>query len=349
MALCEVSTLVRRERATIGLIGFHLVESRYGPLSSYFALSPMPIKRIAAVLLFILLLEAILVVSLRWLGWYGTGSAVQYAACLFVTALPLLAALAVLLHNGMQFSLRSILTATFLVAVFLTLSLAPLVRHRAARQTSMRLLVAGATVNQDVDWDSFYSQVDLDPAPKVVIPRSGVVPPWLKSFTKETDAIPPDDAVRNVWLNNDRQCRIFAANWKRLPSLQSVSISRGVSSEGLQLLQDVLARFKHLDSVHTNDVSAPPRWYGSLTNIRTLWVWGEGASLGKPFDQDHLDDIASLSNIEMLMVLGYAFDDNDARELAASKSIRRVLLRNTAVTPAGESDLANATRIVYRN
>jgi len=49
------------------------------------------------------------------------------------------------------------------------------------------------------------------------------------------------------------------------------------------------------------------------------------------------------------MVLGYAFDDNDARILATSNSIKRVVLRGTAVTPAGESDLENVDRRVYRN
>jgi hypothetical protein len=51
----------------------------------------------------------------------------------------------------------------------------------------------------------------------------------------------------------------------------------------------------------------------------------------------------------MFMVLGYAFDDNDARTLASSNSIKRVMFRGTSVTPDGESDLANSDRFVYRN
>jgi hypothetical protein len=86
-----------------------------------------------------------------------------------------------------------------------------------------------------------------------------------------------------------------------------------------------------------------------LTNIRTLWVWGEGASRGTPFDKKHLKDIASLPNLETFMVLGYAFNDDDARTLATSNSIKRVVLRGTAVTEDGESDLANTDRLVYRN
>ena len=49
------------------------------------------------------------------------------------------------------------------------------------------------------------------------------------------------------------------------------------------------------------------------------------------------------------MVLGYAFNDDDARTLATSLSIKRVMLRGTSVTQDGESALANTDRLVYRN
>ncbi len=312
-------------------------------------LSRMSDRKTTVFLLFVLLLETTLVVSLRWLGWYGTGNAIQLAACLFVTLLPLLVAIVVLLRRRLKFTVRSLLVATTLVALFLVLSLLPLVRHRAARQVSSRLLGANATINEGLDWDDFYTQIELDRPPILTLANADAIPPWLTSFTTTTDAIPPDDAVRSIWLNTDRQCRILAENWERLPSLQSVSITRGVSTEGFRLLQDVLLQIEHLDSVHTNDVSIPPNWYESLTNVRTLCVWGEGASRGTPFDKKHLKDIASLPNLEMFMVLGYAFDDDDARTLATSNSIRRVILRGTAVTKDGESDLANTDRLVYRN
>jgi hypothetical protein len=193
---------------------------------------------------------------------------------------PLLVAMVLLLRRGLKFSVRSLLAATTLVALFLMLSLLPLVRHRAARQVSMQLLSASATINEGLDWDDFYTQIELDPPPKLTPTNTDAIPAWLTSFTATTDAIPPDDAVRSIWLNNDRQCRILAENWERLPSLQSVSITRGVTNEGFRLLQDVIPQFQHLDCVHTNDVSPPLNWYVSLTNVRTLWVWGEGASRG---------------------------------------------------------------------
>jgi hypothetical protein len=309
-------------------------------------------KRKAPLFLFtFLLLEVALVLSLRSLGWYGTGSAIQVIACVAVTLLPLVVALAILLRRRLQFGLRALFIATALVAFFLAASLIPLVNYRLERQAATRLLSASATISAVLNFDEFYSRIGLDPARNIVPKKSSSIPPWLTPFTQATSSVPADNAIRSVWLTNDNQCQILADNWESFPSLQSVGVGRGVSVEGFRLLQTVLPRFEHLDRVETNDVLAPPKWYASLTNIRTLWIWGEGASRGKPFPREHLDDIVSLSNLEVLMVLGYAFNDADARELATSSSIRRVILRGTAVTPAGESDLANDTlgRVVYRD
>ena len=103
-------------------------------------LSRMSTRPTTIVLLCVLLLEAAFVLSLRSLGWYGTGNAIQLLACISVTLLPLLVAAAMLLRNRLRFGLRALLAATTLVAVFLMVSLLPMVEHRAARQASMRLL-----------------------------------------------------------------------------------------------------------------------------------------------------------------------------------------------------------------
>ena len=62
-------------------------------------------------------------------------------------------------------------------------------------------------------------------------------------------------------------------------------------------------------------------------------------------------DIASLKQLEVLMVLGYALNDADAQVLASSPSLKRIILRGTAVSAIGEAHLAESLsdRIVYRN
>lgn len=303
------------------------------------------------VLLALLLLEIALVLSLLTLGWFGTGIAIQLVTCIFVTVLPLLVACVMLATNRLRFDLRSLLSAIALIAIFLTVSLIPLLEHRAARQASMRLLSANATISEGSDWDDFYPQFGWKPPQKLTTTDTARVPPWLTPFTNRTSAIPTDNSVRTIWLNTDNQCRILANHWQYFPALQFVGITGGVSGEGFSLLETTLSHFEHLDAVYTNDVVVPPNWYSCLTNIRTLLIWAEMATSGKPFPNDHLADIASLPNLEVFMVLGYAFNDNDARKLATSKSIKRVILRGTAVTVSGEKDLSDAEidRVVYRN
>ncbi|MEX2115091.1 MAG: hypothetical protein WD845_17990 [Pirellulales bacterium] len=299
----------------------------------------------------LLLLEAGLVVSLRTLGWLGTGSAIGLIICTLATFLPLLIGLVLLARNRLRFGLRALMACVALVAVFVFVSAMPLVDYRSARTATKQLAAANATLNVEFDWDSFYDGMGLKPPP---VPESAPavrLPPWLGPFTESLSAIPTDDAVRSIHLSSDEQVHILAVYSARFSSLQFVSIARGVSVAGLRTLQSVLPHFPQLVGVQVNDVAVPENWYGSLTNIRTLLVWGEGMSRGAPFPPEDLVAIRSLPNLEALMILGYAFNDSDAKRLSSSPSIKRVILRGTAVTPKGESALSNAMseRIIYRN
>ena len=314
-------------------------------------LNSLRVRTKTLILAAILVVEASLVVLLRTLGWFGTGNALQLVTCVFVSVLPLLVAVTLLTANRFRFGVRSLIFAITLVGVFLSVSLVPLLDFRSARRASIQLVSANAKLNNRFDWNEFYNAIDLPGVSMMTSSRTIHVPPWLTPFTKNISAILSDDAVHSIWLDSDAQIEILAKNWQRFSSLQSVGIGSGVSDSALELLQNTLPRFEHLHCVHTNDVVAPKDWYRSLTNVRTLWVWGEGLSRGKPFPTEHLIDIASLPHLEVFMVLSYAFNDSDARTLSSSPSIKRIILRGTAVTPAGESDLADESmgRIVYRN
>lgn len=295
-----------------------------------------------------LLLLAVVVGSLVWFA-YCSDSTFQFVSYVVIALLPLAVALGFLVRGSFKFSIRTMFVTVTLVAVFVAVSLVPLVRHRSARNTSMRFMAASATLNASKDWNVFYAQVGLELSPEIAIEAPSAVPPWLAPFTASTDDIPLDSSIRSIWLDNDTQCQILAENWKKLPALRSVGIAQGVTSKGLDLLQDVLPRIEHLEMVQTTDITVPRGWYRKLTNIRMLWVWGEFTSRGMQFNDHHVKDISELSNLQAFMVLGYAFDDNDAQVLSTSNSIKRVILRGTNVTSTGEAALAGEDRVVYRN
>lgn len=308
--------------------------------------------RTILILIGFLLSEVAMLVSLRTLGWFGTGSLVHIIVCLFATLFPLLVATALLVRNRLRFGLRTLLVAVTLVAVFMFVSVKPLQDYHSARSASKQLVLANATLDSGLDWDKLHTDIGLEPAPSANAPEAVNVPLWLRPFTDSLSATPPDASVKSIHLNNDQQVEILVENSSRFRSLRSISIAFGVSSEGLKKLQAAIPEFNHLSNMLVNDVTVPKNWYRTLTGIKALFVWGEGASRGTPFPQGDLADIKSLPQLEVLMILGYAFNDSDAKTLSSSLSLKRIILRGTAVTQKGESDLENTTvqdRIVYRN
>lgn len=295
----------------------------------------------------VLQLEIVLAFALRWFGWYLTGNLIQFATCLAISLLPLVLLMVILAR--VRISMRGMLAAVALIGVFLAFTLAPVIRHHSGRRASRTLAVENMLLIDDLDWNQFYRQMELQPSASYRPQSRGWHAPWLHPFTTAIEWLPADDEVRSVWLQSDEHCRILAANRHRLPALQSIQITPGVTLEGFEILQKTLPDLPSLDSVRTNDVSPPRGWYASLTRVRTLMVWGEGASQGTAFNREHLEEITGLPNLEVVMFLGYAFDDEDAEVLAGSRSLKRVVLRRTAVTEEGELQLTQPDRIVYRN
>ncbi len=82
----------------------------------------------------LLLLEIAIVVSLRSTGWDSTTAAIRWGASLFAAAIPLLLAAIILFRNGHHFQLRSLMIAVFFVAIFLFVTVMPILNaSRAAR------------------------------------------------------------------------------------------------------------------------------------------------------------------------------------------------------------------------
>ena len=65
-----------------------------------------------------LVVESLLVVSLRRLGWLGTGHAIVLVVCVIFVALPLLLTAWLIAGNGLRFSIRSALAAVALWPYF---------------------------------------------------------------------------------------------------------------------------------------------------------------------------------------------------------------------------------------
>lgn len=291
-----------------------------------------------------------LTLSLRTLGWDSTWYLIDYLARLSIAGLPVLIGLAILIRNRLRFGLRTLLAILLLAALLVVMTITPLMRFRNERSANTKMFASNAEFNDDLRlWDTIYQLMNAESLPEVSTPPPTFVPPYLRPFTRDQEEIPRDCDLGSLWLNSDEQCRVLAENWARFSNLRAVTITRAVSEEGFELLRETLPKIKSLDIVVTNDVEIPKDWYQTLGNIRILYAWGEGASRGTQFDKEHLKDIAKLPKLQLLMVLGFAFDDNDAEALVSSESIQHVILRGTAVTAKGEAVLTENKIRVYRN
>jgi len=301
-----------------------------------------PIRKITLLLVGLICLELILVGSLSSLGWNGTGSTIVLIACVIATLFPLLIAIILLAKDGFRFSLRALLAVVTLVAIFLAVSLKPLFDYRSARIASKQLISANITLKVEIELEQYYASLDLKPPPERTPNQAISLPLWLRPFTENLSAIPPDASVKYIGLKNDKQIQILAKNADRLSSLQSIGIDAGVTNVGLNKLLGILPQFKHLEQIYLYDVSAPADWYRSLNNIRKLSISGPWAVPNTPFPSNILAEISSLNQLEVLDINWPAFNDSDAKTLSSASSLKRIVLRNTAVSENGKSILAKA-------
>ncbi len=301
-----------------------------------------PKKRLLTVIALVglLILELLMVLSLETLGWYGTGSAVQLTVGIFATLLPLLLALYLLVKNRFRFGLRSVLAATLLVAVFLFLSLLPLLEFRNARAISTQLIRAGAELNTNNAVDNIYDTLGLDStASEVTAGHVRQLPFWLRPFAGGLAKTPEDKTIRTIWLNDDQQVQIFCDHVADFPSLQSIGVSGGVTLEGLNRLQIVLPEITQLDCVCHNVIATPKGWYSCLNNVRTVYIWRENENNSHELNATDLADLSALYRLEVLMVYGFPLKDSDAQILVTAPSLKRLVLELTAVTTKGVAEL----------
>lgn len=295
-------------------------------------------------------ISLVLNLTLRILGWDSTVKLFDYSGRLLIAGLPLILVLSILAYTRLRCSVRSLFAILLLAALFLVMTLLPLLRFRNERFASTKLLAAGAKEDQSIlNWKPLWTIIDT--LPEARNPPPTFVPSYLRSFTQGQENIPRDCEVTGLLLANDEQRRILADNWPKLPNLQALNIGPSVSAAGLTSLMSVLPEIKTLDIVITQEsvdmpVEMPSGWYQLLANVRVLYVW-RGWSLQAPkFDKQNLADIVKLPKLKVLSVKGYAFNDSDAEALLGSESIQHIFFATTHVTEKGRDLLTKNNRNV---
>ena len=292
-------------------------------------------------LLTLLVAEAALVVSLRTVGWFNTGGAIRWFGCLIAALFPLAVVALVVCVQRFRFSLRMLLIATGLVAIFLCATVLPLRHAIDARHASRTLLATGATLHTVSSFESVYNQLNYDPRSDWPTPTNHRrLAVWLRPLAGDLLAIPTDDAIKEIWLENDSQAAAFCQKLSLFQNLERLSISTSITPTGMSGLRRVLTR-PHLTDIHLS-VDAPPDWLASLREVRTLSLWAEGPRAGLPLSPEQLQAIAALPELRVLWTFEYAVTDADAQMLSGCNGLKYAIFRKSAVTVAGKESLSKA-------
>jgi hypothetical protein len=294
-----------------------------------------------AALLVVLTSETALGVLLYGLGWYETGGLLRWLACLLLALLPAVAAVVVLSRKRFRFSLRALLAATALVALFMLASVQPVLEARQSRQVSRQLAAAGAVLNGGSILDGdFFERIGYDPqctwAPPV---EDDKTPVWLRPLLSEVLAVPRDDQVFIAAIKNSAEADILSANADRLPHLEVLQIYGAIRGEAMERLSATLPQFRSLKVVSVGGTVIPEHWFRGLQSARALFIVDDRAKLR--LSAAELRDIAALPKLAVLHVHQSRIRDADLQELSGSKA-SFIFLKRTGASAKAVRKLAKA-------
>jgi hypothetical protein len=293
-------------------------------------------------LLTLLVAEAALVVSLRTVGWNSTGRAIRWTSCLLAAFLPLALVAIAICGQRFRFSLRMLLIAMGLVAVFLWATVLPLRNAVDARRASQSLLAAGATLRTASSFDEVYAHLKYDPRPSRPAPAiDRPLAVWLRPLAGDILKVPTADAIKEIWLESDAQIAALRQDSSSFSNLERLGVSTAVTPAGMSALRSALPAGAHMTDILLN-VDVPQGWLSSLNGVRTLSLWAEGPRAGLPLSREQFQAIAALPELRVLWIFGYAVTDADIQILSGCKTLKHVVFRKTAVTAAGEEQLSRA-------
>jgi hypothetical protein len=225
--------------------------------------------------------------------------------------------------------------------LFMFVSVRPLLDAYEARRGAQLLAHHGIKLNLHSVRDDFYTRIEFDPRP----PRSfaserGEIPFWLRPLSGDLASLPLDESVVSIDVSTNDQVVALAETAPRLKNLESLEIWGRLSPSAMDLLQNTVPDFERLVEISIK-VPTTDVWLASLTNVRSLFIWGEGPGQGLPLSSEQIRAVAKLPNLEVLMIFGDGVNDATVQPSAQSASLRRLILRKTDVTSAGVKALSN--------
>ncbi len=186
--------------------------------------------------------------------------------------------------------------------------------------------------------------IETDITPSASLQANAELPSWMLPLAGKLLGPPTDTAIREIWLDRDTEIGELCRRCRRFPNLERVSLyGPGVSPAGMEQLAAHTDNFPNLESIHLGNLAFPIGWLPSLNRIRTLFLWAETPTAAQfRLSPKQLAEVASMPQLEVLMILGYGLKDTDMDHLSEGKNLKYVTLWHTGVTASGEERLASS-------
>ena len=299
----------------------------------------------------VMVAEGLAVWSLRRSGWDITVSSVSWLGALGLSIVPLGGACLLLLQSGRRFQLRTLLIAFLLLAVFLSMTVRPILRYRRDRRTSFLLNAAGMkTDSYMIDYFlGVRQQRERGPTSEIG---------WLRPLVRDYADLLRDDQIRVVQVYNDDQCRLLASQAETLPELYHVARAYGVfSKDGLDVLVRIpqvkgisllgidamgLRKFKkatHLRHLMLSNINAVVDFNAVLPgSLETLFIRNEpGNELW--MNKQHIEALSQMRSLKAIYLSGFNLIDDDLAPLKASTHLQHLAVWQSLVSKEMEREL----------
>ena len=273
-----------------------------------------------AILVTLMVVELVLVWLLRSAGIVWLTETARWWATLLAALLPFLLAVAVLFRNGLRVRLRSVMYATVLFAIFLSVIVAPVSKERTLRRGVAALNAAGILVHDTLETDA--GEGDSSGTAE----RSQILR-WMAPVLGDIDRLPTDKRIRHATLENVEHVEVLLEHLHRFPNLDALSIYRN------RIKRDTLTKLRsRMDDRQMKELwifgvdGGYVDWLKSHPTIRSIYLICDPPAKPRTMQDNEVLELAKLTDLEKLVISYHKMTEEQLQELGQLRNLKFIQL-----------------------
>jgi len=270
------------------------------------------------------LVLALIVAAL--VGWNDASLVLSAFAC-FV---PFLIGIGILVFQGRNFSIRTMLVAMAFLALGVTWTIQPLLASQRDRETTYLLEHAQVSMFDSDALSQFYWRNNINSASIDTAETASVrMPNWVALASRAVAQTPPSREIRFVHTHTGEQLKLVCDQVDDLPNLRVLSVSSSTSSD-IEYLLNRIDDFKSLEAITFHESQIPNEGLEKLKRIPFLIFYRPNTKT-IPIDATQLKTLTESTDLKSLT--SQFVTDNEFKCLLNNKTLRQLWLHESVVSP----------------